>query len=149
MTIFTLRETMRKMQEAFGISKLGTKHTTPSTEKEVAALRTMLKEGRIQEWVGADRDDNRQVQEVRDLFAEGSYYVMKPSAFTKFRKSDHRAENVGRTNEDGFASDEEDESDDEGDEFYEPDMADLQLDEDEVANYDGMQNIFGTGAEVD
>lgn len=132
--IFTLRDTMRQVQETFNIPAYGVKHTTPGIKKEIAVLTEYLETDRVQESIqGSSRPANQEVTAVRDLLATGAAYSRTKKAFARYRKDVRKVENLGIQHEDG--SDSEESNGEPGDEFgqdyYEPEKDDLADDEDE------------------
>lgn len=82
-SIFALRDVIRKVQKEFHTPFNSGSHTSPSTETDIQTLRDCLETQKIQSY-HPERENNDAAIEVRDLIAVGAEYATKPSAFRNF-----------------------------------------------------------------
>ncbi|KAL1686720.1 hypothetical protein GGG16DRAFT_63723 [Schizophyllum commune] len=92
--IFILRDTMRKVQSAYGIPSYGERHTVPDITNEVQLLADLLEEEKLQTYV-KDRPGNEHVTPVRDLMGVGVAYFSSANAYQNFRVDKRVAVNAG------------------------------------------------------
>jgi len=93
-SIFALRDVIRKVQTEFLTPFNSKAHTTPSADADIKILCDYLEEQKIQTLFPARKDNDRAV-EARDLMATGAEYANKPSAFRNFRYTKMPAVNHG------------------------------------------------------
>ncbi|TDL13616.1 hypothetical protein BD410DRAFT_735116, partial [Rickenella mellea] len=87
--VFYLRDVMQKLQLEYKIPHNGISHTTPSTTKDIAAIRKYLSEHAIQTY-NPTRTGNEHATPVRDLMESGGAYTWTASAFRNFRPENYR-----------------------------------------------------------
>ncbi|KAK7030657.1 hypothetical protein R3P38DRAFT_3266396 [Favolaschia claudopus] len=144
--IFTLRDAMRTVQTAFDIPAYGEKHKTPPIKDEVALLASALQAEKIQTFVQA-RPANEHVSPVRDLIREGALYGNGRKAFKRFTRDTRKAEKRGYTEVGGRGRPEEEEdSESEVQEDYEPTEEDLRADDEEFFDMTEPGELFSHAA---
>ncbi|KAJ6580243.1 hypothetical protein B0H10DRAFT_2235434 [Mycena sp. CBHHK59/15] len=135
-SIFALREVIRRVQLDYKIPHNGETHTNPSKTEDVRAVRDYLELHKLQSFC-PEHEDNDLVLPVRDLMEVGAAYANTARAFKTFRPDTRRAVNLGTAN--GLSNPVEDEEDDEianHDNYGQDldlDLGDLALDEEEFA----------------
>lgn len=95
-SIFTLRDVMRKVQAMFEILSHGTRHSDPHTDEEINRLMDYLQLDKIQEF-RRNREGNNEVEAVSDLMTEGAAYTETAKAFCNFKTDTRIAHNQGIT----------------------------------------------------
>ena len=93
-SIFALRDVIRRVQSEYKTPFNSTSHTSPSTEADLKILRDHLKDLKLQTYT-PERENNQYASEVRDLLAVGAEYANKPSAFKNFTYTRRKATNRG------------------------------------------------------
>lgn len=93
-SIFALRDVIRRVQSEYKTPFNSTSHTSPSTEADLKILRDHLKDLKLQTYM-PERENNQYASEVRDLLAVGAEYANKPSAFRNFTYTRRKATNLG------------------------------------------------------
>lgn len=89
-SIFILRDVIRRVRAGYKIPYNGSKHTSPSMEKELSVLREYLASNSIQTYCES-RDGGDLTKPVRDLFTEGVKHANSASAFQSFCSVHSRA----------------------------------------------------------
>ncbi|KAF4621737.1 hypothetical protein D9613_012151 [Agrocybe pediades] len=139
-SIFALRDVIRKVQKEFATPFNSSSHTNPSTSTDIRNLCRYLKDENIQTPT-LRRPGNDDVSKARDLIQEGAMYADKPAAFRNFRDTKYKVINKGIP-EDGIspshvdAAAVESDTDSEEEEIIHPlrphvEFEDLLLDDDE------------------
>ncbi|KAF9537135.1 hypothetical protein CPC08DRAFT_552826 [Agrocybe pediades] len=105
-SIFALRDVIRKVQKEFATPFNSSSHTNPSTSTDISNLCRYLKDEHIQS-LTPRRSGNDDALLARDLIQEGAAYADKPSAFRNFRDTKYKVVNKG-VPEDGVSSLDED-----------------------------------------
>jgi len=93
-SIFALRDVIRRMQSEYKTPFNSTSHTSPSTKADLKTLRDHLKDLKLQTYT-PERKNNQYASEVRDLLAVGVEYANRPSAFKNFTYTRWKATNLG------------------------------------------------------
>lgn len=93
-SIFALRDVIRRVQSEYKTPFNSTSHTSPSTELDLKTLRDHLENLNLQTYM-PERENNQYASEVRDLLAVGAEYANKPSAFKNFTYTRRKATNLG------------------------------------------------------
>lgn len=93
-SIFALRDVIRKVQSEFQTPFNSINHTSPSTATDIQALRDYLESQRIQTY-WPEREHGDDIMEARDLMAVGSEYANKPAAFRNFTYTKISVKNGG------------------------------------------------------
>lgn len=93
-SIFILRDVIRKVQESYKIPFNSTSHNSPATDEDVKDLRDYLRTHKLQTHM-PDRDHNDKATPARDLLAEGAAYANTARAFKNFRRDTRKATNFG------------------------------------------------------
>lgn len=88
-SIFALRDVIRKVQSEYQTPFNSMSHTSPSTASDISTLCQYLETQKIQTYT-PKREHNEHTTPVRDLMADGAEYANKPSAFRNFRYT-HRS----------------------------------------------------------
>lgn len=83
-SIFALRDVIRKVQTEYQTPFNSTSHTSPSTTADIEQLCQYLQAQNLQTYTPT-RENNEAASPVRDLLATGAEYANKPSAFRNFR----------------------------------------------------------------
>jgi len=93
-SIFTLRDVIRRMQVQFKIPHNGNSHTSPSTEKDIQDIRTYLENQALQSY-HPKRENNEWADVSRDLMESGAAYANTARAFRNFKCNTQKATNNG------------------------------------------------------
>ena len=93
-SIFALRDVIRKVQSEFQTPFNSINHTSPSTTTDIQVLRDYLQSQHIQTY-WPERENGDDIMEARDLIAVGSEYANKPAAFRNFTYTKVNATNGG------------------------------------------------------
>jgi hypothetical protein len=93
-SIFALRDVIRRVQSEYKTPFNSTSHTSPSTEADLKILRDHLKDLKLQTYT-PECENNQYASEVRDLLALGAEYTNKPRAFKNFTYTRWKATNLG------------------------------------------------------
>jgi hypothetical protein len=134
-SIFTLRDVIRRVQVQYQTPHNNDSHTSPSTVEDLKDLREYLETQKLQSFHPA-REHNKYAIPARDLMAAGAAYANKSGAFKNFQCDTRRAVNKGVS--EGAPRAATPESEDEPDMSYhdlgddtEVGMSDLAMDEEE------------------
>lgn len=112
-SIFTLRDVIRRMQIEFKIPYNGKSHTSPSTADDIHTLRCYLESHKLQEY-HPERTGNKFATAARDLLSAGMEYTNKANAFKSFIRDSRKAVNKGVQSARPQAHGNGDESEDDG-----------------------------------
>lgn len=82
-SIFTLRDVIRQVQQSYKIPFNSTSHTSPATDEDVKDIRDYLHDNKLQSYM-PDREHNNQATPAHDLLAEGAAYANTACAFKNF-----------------------------------------------------------------
>lgn len=82
-SIFALRDVIRKVQSEFQTPFNSVNHTSPSTATDIQVLCDYLESQCIQTY-WPEREHGDDTMEARDLITVGSEYANKPAAFRNF-----------------------------------------------------------------
>lgn len=93
-SIFALRDVIRKVRKEFVTPFNSSVHTNPSTSADIKIIRDYLRSQQLQEFL-LSRENNDTAMECRDLYQGGADYANKPSAFRNFRYSKFKTTNHG------------------------------------------------------
>jgi hypothetical protein len=135
-SIFALRDVIRRVQLDYKIPFNGKSHTNPSTATDVQRIRDHLETNKIQTF-WPERENNDCAVPVRDLMEAGAAYANTARAFKTFRADTRKASNLGTKHGGTAASAESDGVEEEGVNFdnygedLELDLGDLALDSEE------------------
>ena len=112
-SIFALRDVMRKVHKEFVTPFNSTAHTSPSTVADIQVLRDYLEAHNIQSHTPA-REHNDCATEARDLLDAGAAYANTPAAFRNFTHKRFKTVNKGFRSENSevVALDESDDEED-------------------------------------
>ncbi|KAJ7759710.1 hypothetical protein B0H14DRAFT_3165853 [Mycena olivaceomarginata] len=132
-SIFALRDVIRRVQLEYKIPHNSKSHSNPSTAKDIRAIRDYLELHKLQS-VYPERADNDLALTARDLMETGAAYANTARAFKTFRPDNRKATNLGTAHGSACPVEVDD------DEFADPDnygqdldldLGDLVLDEEE------------------
>ncbi|KAJ7877264.1 hypothetical protein B0H14DRAFT_3859029 [Mycena olivaceomarginata] len=132
-SIFALRDVIRRVQLEYKIPHNSKSHSNPSTAKDIRAIRDYLELQKLQS-VYPERADNDLALTARDLMETGAAYANTARAFKTFRPDNRKATNLGTAHGSACPAEVDD------DEFADPDnygqdldldLGDLVLDEEE------------------
>lgn len=93
-SIFALRDIIRKVQSEYQTPFNSISHTSPSAETDVKTLRDYLECQKLQTYF-PERENNQHATEARDLMAVGAEYANKPGAFKNFIYTQYKMTNNG------------------------------------------------------
>lgn len=93
-SIFALRDVIRKVQKEYMTPFNSKSHTSPSTAKDLQMLCDYLKNQQIQTCFPT-RENNSDSIEARDLIQAGAAYANKPMAFQNFKHVKYNLKNLG------------------------------------------------------
>ncbi|KAJ7860242.1 hypothetical protein B0H14DRAFT_2350714, partial [Mycena olivaceomarginata] len=93
-SIFALRDVIRRVQLDYKIPFNGKSHTNPSTATDVQRIRDHLETNKIQTF-WPERENNDCAVPVRDLMEAGAAYANTARAFKTFRADTRKASNLG------------------------------------------------------
>lgn len=93
-SIFALRDVIRKVQKEYMTPFNSKSHTSPSTAKDLQTLCDYLKNQQIQSYF-PNRENNSDSIEARDLIQTGAAYANKPTAFRNFKHVKYNLKNLG------------------------------------------------------
>lgn len=131
-SIFALRDVIRRVQLDYKIPHNGKSHSNPSKTDDIRSIRDYLELHKLQSFC-PERADNDLAVSVRDLMETGAAYANTARAFKTFRADNRKASNLGTANgsppEDGNDDDVAD-ADNYGQDL-DLDLGDLALDEEE------------------
>lgn len=112
-SIFILRNVIRRVRAGYKIPYNGQRHTSPSITKELEELQSYLRDHSIQSYHEACEGEEF-AKPVRDLFSEGVKYASSASAFKNFRPVVSKATHKGTQGLAGTHETEVTDADDEG-----------------------------------
>lgn len=121
-SIFALRDVIRKVQSEYQTPFNSISHTSPSAETDIKTLRSYLEHQKLQTYF-PECENNQHAMEARDLMAVGAEYANKPAAFKNFTYTKYKTTNNGLSEAAPAAKD-----------VGEDDA--MLVDEDEVADFD-------------
>jgi hypothetical protein len=93
-SIFILRDVIRKVQQSYNIPFNSTSHTSPSADKDIKDIQDYLRDNNLQTY-SPNREHNGKATPARDLLAEGAMYANMARAFKNFWQDTHKATNLG------------------------------------------------------
>jgi hypothetical protein len=93
-SIFALRDVIRKVQKEFVTPFNSIAHTSPTTSVDIKILTDYLYTQQLQTYT-PHREHNDDALEARDLFQVGAEYANKPSAFRNFTYTEFKTTNHG------------------------------------------------------
>jgi hypothetical protein len=93
-SIFILRDVIRKVQQSYKIPFNSASHTSPSADEDIKDLRDYLRDNNLQTY-SPNREHNDKATPARDLLAEGAMYANTARAFKNFRRDTRKATNLG------------------------------------------------------
>ncbi|KAJ7869595.1 hypothetical protein B0H14DRAFT_3579250 [Mycena olivaceomarginata] len=133
-SIFALRDVIRRVQLDYKIPHNGKSHTNPSKIEDIRVVRDYLELHKLQS-VCPERADNDLVVPARDLRETGAAYANTARAFKMFRPDTRKAANLGTANGSARADEEVDDEEVANPDNYgqdiDLDLGDLALDEEE------------------
>jgi hypothetical protein len=134
-SIFTLRDVIRRVQAQYQSPNNNDSHTSPSADEDLKDLREYLETQKLQSFQPT-REHNKYAIPARDLMTVGAAYANKSGAFKNFRCDTRKAINKGIS--EGIPRTTTPESEDEPDSSYhdlgdevEVGMDDLAMDDEE------------------
>lgn len=139
-SIFTLRDVIRRMQTEYKTPHNNNTHTSPSTAVDLKDLREHLETQKLQTHY-PEREHNKYAIPSRDLMALGAAYANKSSAFKNFRLDTRKAVNKGISQ--GADAANSPESEDEDNNVYHDLGDDTDIGQDDLA-MDEEEFPFGT-----
>ncbi|KAG6834995.1 hypothetical protein H0H93_005717 [Arthromyces matolae] len=92
-SIFALRDVIRKVQSEYNTPYNGTSHTSPCSKTDHANYSKYMKDHTLQSYTPT-RPNNKYAIPARELIGVGAQYANKPSAFRNFRYDRRTAENL-------------------------------------------------------
>jgi hypothetical protein len=95
-SIFTLRDVIRRVQVQYKTPHNNISHISPSTAEDLKNLREYLETQKLQSY-HPEREHNKYAIPTRDLMALGAAYANKSGAFKNFRRDTRKAVNKGVT----------------------------------------------------
>lgn len=95
-SIFALRDVIRRVQSQYKIPHNGMSHTSPSTKEDIDRLCKYLRENELQSYQ-PKRRNNQYATPARDLMAAGAEYANKAGAFKNFKRDTRKTVNRGTT----------------------------------------------------
>jgi hypothetical protein len=93
-SIFALRDVIRRVQAQYKVPHNGTSHTSPSTRTDIEKLCKYLRTKELQCY-RPKRENNQYATPARDLMAAGAEYANKAGAFKTFKRDTRKASNKG------------------------------------------------------
>lgn len=96
-SIFALRDVIRRVQLDYKIPYNGTSHTSPSVNEDIKAVRNYLETHSLQSYT-PKREGNEFATVARDLLSAGAAYASTSGAFNNFRRDTRNAVNHGTSN---------------------------------------------------
>ena len=133
-SIFTLRDVIRRVQGQYNTPANSNHHTSPSTAEDLKDVCDYLEQHELQTFV-PQRQHNKYAKEARDLMAEGAAYANKANAFRNFQRDSRKATNKGAAeaapNSDAESEDNNEYANPDIDGGADIDMDDLAMDEEE------------------
>ncbi|TDL22081.1 hypothetical protein BD410DRAFT_803611 [Rickenella mellea] len=143
LSIYTLRDVIHNVQQAFKVPHNGNSHTSPDTQRDINTVRSYLEEKKLQTF-WPTRPFNEDTTPARNLFAVGAAYSNTPRAYKNFSRDKRHVYNKGvpdihlapeETTSNGNDDNETDEFDDDSaanvTETFDITLDDLALDDEE------------------
>jgi hypothetical protein len=93
-SIFALRDVIRRVQEGYKIPFNSFSYTSPATNDDIKDICDHLRDNTLQSYT-PERENNDKAVPVRDLLAEGAAYANTARAFKNFRRDNRKATNSG------------------------------------------------------
>jgi len=93
-SIFTLRDVIRRVQDSYQIPYNSSTHTSPAADEDITNIRNYLQEQTLQSYT-PDRKENKWATPSRDLLSAGAAYANTAGAFNNFRCDTRNAVNHG------------------------------------------------------
>lgn len=93
-SIFTLRDVIRRVQDSYKIPHNNISHTSPTADEDIQDIRKYLEKQTLQTYT-PDRKENKWATPVRDLLSAGAAYASTAGAFNNFRRDIRKATNCG------------------------------------------------------
>jgi hypothetical protein len=93
-SIFALRDVIRKVQSDFKIPYNGISHTSPSIGEDIAKICEYLEQHELQSYK-PERENNEYAIPVRDLIVAGATYNNTARPFKNFRADTRNTKNLG------------------------------------------------------
>jgi hypothetical protein len=93
-SIFTLRDVIRRVQDSYKIPYNSTTHTSPAADEDIQEIRNYLQKETLQTYT-PDRKENERATPIQDLVAAGAAYANTVGAFNNFRRDNCNATNHG------------------------------------------------------
>jgi hypothetical protein len=94
-SIFTLRDVIRRVQDGYRIPFNSSTHTSPAANEDIADIRDYLQEQTLQSYT-PNRKENKWATPARDLLSAGAAYANTAGAFNNFRRDTRNAVNHGK-----------------------------------------------------
>jgi hypothetical protein len=82
-SIFTLRDVIRRVQDSYQIPFNSSAHTSPAADEDVADIRNYLQEQTLQSYT-PNCKENERATPARDLLSAGAAYANMAGAFNNF-----------------------------------------------------------------
>jgi hypothetical protein len=128
-SIFVLRDVIRRVPEGYKIPFNSTSHTSPLTHKDIMDICNHLHNNKLQSYM-PECENNDKATPVRDLLAEGAAYANTTRAFRNFRRDTRKAANLRTAHGEKLSA----ECDLDSGEYANPDLGgDINLDLDDLA----------------
>jgi hypothetical protein len=130
-SIFTLRDVIRQVQNSYKIPYNSTTHTSPATDGDIQEICDYIQKESLQTYT-LDHKENKWTTPAHDLVGASAAYANTASAFNNFQRDTHNALNHGTAHGDNTSTD----STDDGADMdlgadVDFDMDDLTVDEEE------------------
>ena len=93
-SIFTLCDVIRRVQDCYQIPYNSSTHTSPAADEDIADVRNYLQEQTLQSYT-PDRKENKWATPSHDLLSAGAAYANTAGAFNNFRHDTRNAVNHG------------------------------------------------------
>lgn len=93
-SIFTLRDVIRRVQLSYKIPYNSTSHTSPAANEDIADIRNYLEQQTLQSYT-PNRKENERATPARDLLSTGAAYANTAGAFNNFLRDTRNAVNHG------------------------------------------------------
>jgi hypothetical protein len=93
-SIFALRDVIRRVQVSYKIPYNSISHTSPAADEDVREIRHYLQKETLQTYT-PDRKENDRATPVRDLVSVGAAYANTAGTFNNFRRDTRNTTNHG------------------------------------------------------
>ena len=93
-SIFTLRDVIRRVQDSYQIPFNSPAHTSPAANEDITDICNYLQEQTLQSYT-PNRKENEWATPARDLLSAGAAYANTAGAFNNFRRDTRNAINHG------------------------------------------------------